>query len=624
MTKEAERAPDGAGRRGDLRPRTRLEDARRLTGPNLYGPAPAVLVELLLDPADDTDAVVAAYHAQWSRLLGAVGLEAPPAEALQVRRYRGGVAIACAGPIDTLLAATEAAEWAALAAAELLAGRPAQTADSVILHKSIPATQSPTLPPSSDSTEFVVSAESIFQSKCAEIGAMLAAQRSPALLEVADEAQRRGLPLLWDDERVSVGTGRRSRTYDRACVPAAAQVPWAELGALPFAFVTGTNGKTTSARLIARMVREGGRVPACTSSDGVAVDEVFVEGGDCTGPFAARSALLRPDVEVAVLETARGGILRRGLALGGAEAALITNVSDDHLGTYGIDDVPAMARVKAVVGHAVKSGGRVVLSADDAGLVTLAPTFAAEVVYFSLDPASAVIGAHLTRGGEAWLDEDGTLVRRHGGERAAIIACADIPIAYGGAARFNVANALGAAATAHALGVEDAAIARALRGFTPSHLDNPGRGNLFDVHGVRVLLDFAHNAEAVRAVLQLATSLRGEGALTVVTGSAGDRSDAAIRELAAVVFAAHPTRVYLRELEHYLRGRASGEVTALFRASFLRLGLPAENIVQVPSEVAALEAALASARPGDFLLFLVHIERDEMRGALALHGAVER
>ena len=470
----------------------RLLDARRLTGPNLYAPIPVVLAEFASAPGEDREAATKLYLSELEGFYQAVGLGSPALDGVVTRPYAGGFAVAVPGPIDTLLAATEAAEWAADSAIDALSGLP---------HHSLEPRRS-------------------------QIAAMVAEQSSPRLLAIARAARARGLPLLWDDERVTVGAGARSRSWPRAEVPDASDIPWAELAGIPMAFITGTNGKTTSARLVARLGREGGQVAGCSSTDGITVNGVFVEEGDCTGPFAARTLLARPDVEVAVLETARGGILRRGLAVEVANVALITNVSDDHLGTYGIDDVPSMARVKAVVGNAVRPGGRVVLHADDVELMGLASTFAAPVVLFGSEPSSKAIAKHLREGGEAWTVIDGAIVRCTPGAVTPLCPINDIPIAYGGAASFNIRNALGAAATAHHLGVPDDAIAKALRGFEPTDQDNPGRGNLFTVQGVSVLLDFAHNAEAIRAVLEFANALRAPHRLTLAVGLPGDRSDA--------------------------------------------------------------------------------------------------
>jgi len=218
-----------------------------------------------------------------------------------------------------------------------------------------------------------------------------------------NEATRRALPLLWDDEHVSIGEGSRSACWPRAALPDVADVPWQDLGAIPVALVTGTNGKTTSTRLLARMAREAGFRVGAASSDEISIGTQVVQNGDWTGPAAARIVLRDTGVDFAVLETARGGILRRGLAVESCDAALITNISDDHLGSYGVDDLAAMTRVKAVVADAVRPAGTVVLNAHDEKLVALASSLDRAVVFFANldrdDPAArAVIAGARARG----------------------------------------------------------------------------------------------------------------------------------------------------------------------------------------------------------------------------------
>jgi cyanophycin synthetase len=558
-----------------------LTDARRLTGANLLARVPLAAVELAFEPGDDPAAGVEAYRAELVRLRAA--LDWPATGELLVRHHPGGALCGFAEPIDVLLAATELAEWAGQSATELLAGRPG-------------------LP---------------LEPKRTEVAAMLAAQRRPRLLALQAETVRRGLPFLWDDEEVSVGAGAQSRRWPIASAPPPDDVPWGELGTVPVAVITGTNGKTTCSRLLSRVAREAGLIAGSTSTDGIAIDGRTLEEGDMTGPAAARSVLRHPSVQLAVLETARGGIMRRGLAVDFADAALITNVSADHLGEYGIDDVQGMARVKAVVGSVVRPQGRVVLNALDPELVALADSFPAPVIYFSLDADAPALLAHRARGGEAWLARDGWLVRARGNEETPVLKVAEVPVTFGGAASYNVENALAVAALSSALGLPEAALVAALRGFSAA--ENPRRGHLVEVDGVRVLLDFGHNPEGVRAVLGLVSALRAGtgGRLAVITGLAGDRRDAELVAVAGAIAQAGPDLVLLRELDHYLRGRQPGEVPERFRQEFARLGLPESAVQVAQGEADALRQALDWAQPGDFIALLVYLEEEGVRELLA-------
>ncbi len=562
-----------------------LIDARRLTGPTHLSRHPLVVVEIGLDDGESLDTVIAAYRHELDRMRGALG--ADPGIELLVRPHRGGAILAYAAPIDVMLAWAEASEWAAQSAVEVLAGRGA-------------------LP---------------LEPKRSELADLLARDTSPQLLALAVESKKRGLPLLWDDEVVSLGSGRGAIAYPRHALPQVAEVTWSAVSAIAVALVTGTNGKTTSSRLLARIAREAGKRVALASTDGIEIGDETVEAGDWTGPAAARIALRRTDVELAVLETARGGILRRGLAVETCDAALVTNVSADHLGLYGIDDVAAMAKVKAVVLHAVVPGGTAVVNAHDPRLVALAAELACGVTFFAdLDgpadaAARATIASVLAGGGRAVVAEGGAIVAVHGARRTELVPVAEVPITFGGSARYNVQNVLGAVAMARALGLPDAAIDAGLRAFGMK--DNPGRGQVVVRGGVTVVLDFGHNAEGVRAVLGFVQSLRAPaGRLWVSTASPGDRTDAEIEAVARAIHAADPARVYVRDLPDYLRGRAAGEIPALFERTFAALGLPADRFAHAASEVASLEQAYAAARAGDVVVVFVHLAEEAVRAFL--------
>jgi len=581
----------------------RLVDARRLTGPNHLSRASLVIVEIALEPSESAGAALAAYRGELVRMRAAFGLGADVP--MLTRLHRGGAVFGYEAPLDAMLACAEMSEWAVESAAEVMAGRP----------------------PCSIEPKRVVIAE------------VLEHDRNPRLVALAAEARRRDVPLLWDDDVVSLGTGKRSRSFPKADMPDPASVPWETLGAIPTVLVTGTNGKTTSSRLLARIASEAGLCVGTTSTDGITVGRELLEDGDWTGPAAARIVLRRPDVDLAVLETARGGILRRGLAVDTCDAALVTNVSDDHIGLYGIDDVEAMAEVKGVVAKAVSANGTAVLNARDPRLVRLAGELACKVTLFAdlegagidagdphdagRDAARTVIARHRADGGRAVFTRNGEVVAATGDDPSGeeVLARIDaLPITFGGAARYNVENVLGAVGVAQALELGSPAIAAGLSAF--GMRDNPGRGQVVVRDGVTVLLDFGHNPEGVRAVMQLVGSLRkaadasGKGRLTVVTGSPGDRSDQEIVDVARILAEARPDRVFVRELGEYLRGRQPGDVPALYRRSFLELGLPAESFAVALSEVDALERAFEESTPGDLIAVLVHLELKEVQAFL--------
>ncbi len=563
----------------------RIVSSRRLRGPSLAGREPGAIAEVALE-GEDAGAAEGAWREALSRMSERLS-RGELARRASARAFRGGLALFVPAPIDALLATTDLNEWAIeAAAAALFAAEPPE-----------------------DEREARRRLERAYRREA-----------SPRLRALERAASARGVPFVWDDDAVTVGLAARSRTYPLDDLPRARDVRWKGLGGIPVALVTGTNGKTTTTRLVARMAKLAGLLPGSTSSDGVAIDERVVEAGDWTGAEAARMVLRRPEVRLAVLETARGGILRRGLALDGCDAAVITNVSDDHLGEFGVTDLATMAQVKAVVGHAVRPGGKLVLNAEDPELARLAPSFAAELVLFALDPSA--VRAHLASGGTAFVLSDGALARVGPEGRDALATLDETPLTFRGAARHNVANCLGAAALGWSLGLPREAIVQALRTFGASSADNPGRGQVVELEGgVRALLDFGHNPAGLRELYALARTLLAPGGrIHAVHVQGGDRSDEDLAALAEAIAKGGAARVVLWESERLLRGRAPGEIRAVLRRALIAHGLDEADIAEAESEPAAIAAALTGATRGDLLLVAPHITRGEIA---QLFGGVE-
>jgi UDP-N-acetylmuramyl tripeptide synthase len=356
------------------------------------------------------------------------------------------------------------------------------------------------------------------------------------------------------------------------------------------------------------MVAAAGKVPGITSTDGVTVGPTLLEAGDFSGPSGARMVLRRRDVETAILETARGGILRRGLPVERADVAVITNVADDHLGEFGVVSLPDLATTKLLVAGPLGSTGTLVLNADDPLLAERGRSIPVRINWFSLDSSSQLIAQHLEKGGTAVVADGGRIVLAQGDRRATLLEIAEIPITFAGSAEHNVANALTAVAAAAALGITVPHITAALRRFGHQLEDNPGRTNLIELGGVRILLDFAHNPHGMSALVAVAETIPAQRLLLLV-GQAGDRSDEAIRELARAAWKLRPNHVVVKEMETYLRGRPPGEVPGLLADEFSRLGVPDEAISWGGPEIAGVRRALEWARPGDLLVLAVHEDR---------------
>ncbi|MFP5347236.1 MAG: cyanophycin synthetase [Actinomycetes bacterium] len=374
---------------------------------------------------------------------------------------------------------------------------------------------------------------------------------------------------------------------------------------VPVVSVTGTNGKTTTVRLVAAIMGGAGSTVGLASTEGVYVDDELVYAADASGPRSAEMVLGNPAVEVAVLETARGGIARRGLGYDWADVAVVTNIGRDHIGSDGVRDLADLVEVKAVVAERIRLGGTVVLNADDRNSAGLAcrPAVvqrAPDVRLFSLDANNLLVAQHLDAGGTAYLlDGEGWLVEAEHDTRRPIIGAEEMPVAFCGHAPFNIANALAATAASRALGVDMGDVARTLASFDPDR-DNPGRGNLVRVRGVPVVVDYAHNAAALTAVAGLVTARWGTDAVAVIT-LPGDRPDALVLESARAVGEAFGRVVVYEDLD--LRGRRPGEMAALIRSG-VSAARPSTQVLAAGSLEEAAETALTLAAPADPVLIV--------------------
>lgn len=379
---------------------------------------------------------------------------------------------------------------------------------------------------------------------------------------------------------------------------------------IPIVAITGTNGKSTTGRMTSAIVRKHGLTVGLTNTSGVYVDDELVIASDASGPRSARLLLRDPTVQAAVLETARGGILREGLAFDRCDVGVVLNVTADHLGLKGVDTLKDLAAVKSVVTESVSRRGCSVLNGDDPLTIRMARHAGGRIAFFTMrggPELSAFLQKHVAEGGLLVSREPseagGLIVVQDGERRIEIMEVREIPAALDGAAEFNVANALAAVASGYALRIPASTIATALKGFHSTFEENPGRLNIMDTQGFRVIMDYAHNPAALRALGEMIDRVRHNyGRVIGVASMPGDRRDDDIREIGEIAASIFDLTIFRERPDG--RGRPRGGVISLLMQGAEAAGVRAPKVRPILSEDKAVEAALEAARPGDLVVLL--------------------
>ena len=411
--------------------------------------------------------------------------------------------------------------------------------------------------------------------------------------------------------------GRRS--LERAIAAAADRLEKTDPGpaptvlrpTIPIIAVTGTNGKTTTVRLIAQLARTAGHSVAFTTTDGVYRDDELVEAGDYSGFSGAAKALAQPGIDLAVLETARGGILLRGMGTDHNDVAVVTNVTEDHLDQYGIRTLDQLAEVKATITKITKPDGWDVLNADDPRVLAMRRLAAGRPWLFSLDADHPAIRTTLAEGGRAISVLDGALVVMTSGRHGhPLLPIEDVPVTLAGISSHNISNAMAAAAAALAAGIPEEAVVEGLRSFVLDPERNPGRANVFEVDRRVVVIDYAHNEDGMRGLIEICQGLRAPGAgIVLAFGSAGDRTNAILHRLGYTA-ARGPDRVAIAELHRYLRGRDPQDLVHRLQAGLTDGGKPLSPVF--PNELEALEWMLTASAPNDVIAITALGQRPEI------------
>ncbi len=569
-------------------PSPTIVDSRRLMGPNLMYAGLGAVLDVSLDDAapEKNAALLTAWHERISFLADA--LEWPDPHTVQ-RVYPGGASLFVHAPIDQLMTATEACESAWVFAEAIVAGA---------------------VDPAAGTSVAGLLA-------CADAEPSGTRQSRRALLELWNEAQRLGLNLTFDETSAFVGSGVGAKGWPLAAIPALPDIDWLSVRDIPIVLVTGSNGKTTVVRMVAAMAKAAGHTVGYTCTDGVWIDGVAVESGDWSGPAGARRVLQDQTVTFAVLETARGGILRRGLAVQRASVAAIVTLSPDHFGDYGITDLATLAEAKLVVSRAVAETGTLVYNAAIPELCDAIARYPGRTVAVAVTVDS---NSADERPGTPSPFAPGTpspfAARSSVDLGMTDQELADIPATLGGTAIHNVLNAAIALAIANELELGPRAVA-ALKTFGADPRDNMGRLMLLPVGDVTVVIDYAHNPQSVAALIAATNHLHA-ARRAISLGTGGDRDDLALQQIAKAAFDSGVIDLYIaKEMPKFLRGRPPGSISETLLVALRDLGAPAASLRSAPSDMDAARVALQWAQTGDLLLLGIHDQRGDVLALLA-------
>ncbi|WP_306259822.1 cyanophycin synthetase [Pararhizobium sp. IMCC21322] len=370
---------------------------------------------------------------------------------------------------------------------------------------------------------------------------------------------------------------------------------------VPIIAVTGTNGKTTTAKLIAHTLKYSGRMVGFAGTTGVAIDGVPIVDGDYSGPEGSNIVLREPTIDHAVLEIARGGVIRRGLGFDSCDVGILLNVDEDHIGVDGVEDLEELSLVKATVIEVVKDTGVSVLNADDPTVVGLQNRAGGQVIYFSLQPKNEIITRHLDQGGTAAVLQDGDIVIHSPEPTIHVLSVLEAPITMSGAARFNIANVLAAVAALHGLGLSVDMIRNGISTFHPSASQNPGRMNLIDFVTFKVIVDYGHNTPAVKAMGSALPHIT-KGRKIVVAHGTGSRLDEDIKAFGAALSDVYD-HIIVADADP--RGRELGETSELVRSGALHNGFAPGELEIVNDPTKALARAFSIVQPGDLIVVQV-------------------
>jgi cyanophycin synthetase len=578
-----------------------FDDSRRLTGPNLFFASTGAVLEAFGPAMKD-----AAAHVRWRAHVSALcdALAWTTSETV-VRVHHASTSLALSAPIDQLFTATEVNEWAWETA----------TAEA---HPDLNI---------SNALDGAPNDVGDFNAAVARLKSRAASERNPALRALIDAAKARNVQCYVDDETVSVGSGAGSKVVSPRNDGALKVIDWRGVSDIPVVLVTGSNGKTTTTRLIAAFAAAHGWTPGVSSTEGVVIGGEQVTTGDYSGPAGARTVLRDTRVQCAVLESARGGMLRRGLAVSHADVAVVTNISADHFGEYGIDNLDDLSDAKLIVARGLKASGTLALNAEDPVLMRRSGHLWPKAAVFAGVFDHALLHKKQAEGGLVCGVRDGELLLANGEEVFSLGSVIDMPLTAQGAATYNIVNIAAAVIAGFALGINHETISTVLTTFGEKRHDNPGRLEQWNIRGVHVLIDYAHNPAGLNGLVAVANAKRALGSrMGLLLGQAGNREDADIVALARAAAKAKPDYIVLKDIEGFLRGRTPGEVPSMLSNALIGAGFQASSIETELNEFAAAKKIFQWARVGDVVVLPMHgtVARQAMRDWLDALETSER
>ena len=560
--------------------RLELDEVRRYTGPNLLWDYPGAVVDVFIEDGN-ADEVAQKWQSWMLCCLDEFGWKD---QQTTYRLHADGANLALSAPLDALYTACDLAELAWECCVQEIQGE------------------------SSDEAGVDID----WKARIIELKADLSAELNPSLIKLMAVAKTHNAVCLSDDDEVSLGVGPSSDVWPIAELPDVSKVDWHDYSSIPTAYVTGTNGKSTSVRLAAEIAKVAGVNAGVTSTDFIKVGDDIIDTGDYSGPGGARMLLRDKRTEMAFLEVARGGILRRGLPVDSVDAALITNVASDHLGQYGINTVEELAETKFVVAKGLDAKGVLVVNADNDLVVEQAQKTSKTLCWYSLDEDNAHIQRQIRSGGRAVFVRAGAVIYHADGLFEDLGRIHDMPMTFNGAAKHNIKNILGVVGLCVALRLPYTAIRKGLLTFASSADDNPGRGNVVEVQGRKVIVDFAHNEHSVKAVVAMVKQMPAQKRL-VMFSHGGDRSDQDIKDLSLAVTELEASCYIVAEVENYLRGRELGEIPQLVESYLVESGVSSSQSLSAANPVDGARLALEQSSVGDILLLFVLDQRAEVQ-----------